>query len=255
VYQQPAPLDADATKEQKDAFEKELAIYQASKQVITVKEGKDTKSLTPIAVVWRNGVAAPLYDTDVARAKKGSDKEGWAYPAPHVQWAKENSDKFLQWIGVPVVVRWAASKVKQIAQSLAEEACDDLRNQDGNIVHYMVKGKPSDDAKPDYTTFDLGAFLELMADLSPRSETLSEINEAIMTLVEEMSNLDLDEYQKKFGDVEGAVRFKQDFSNLRSQAASYKQAKDKKKRHKTTTSLEDGSVSGDTAVGAVEQTA
>lgn len=245
-YPQPYPLPEGATSEQQAEYDKALGLYKASQQVITVKEGKDTKTITPVAAVWRNGIAVPLYATDVARAKKGSDKEGWAYPAPHVQWAKENAQAFFSWIGAPVLVRWAASKVKQIAQNLAEEACQDLKDSAGNIQYYMVKGKPTEDAKPDYTTFDINAFLDLMADLSPRSETLADINEAIYALAEEMTNLDITEYiTAASGDaVAGVAAYKKDMDNLKTQVMSYKSAKDKKKRHKTTT-LEEGASNGE----------
>ncbi len=230
----PHPLAHDATKEQKEEHEKALALHNAMKQTITVKEDKDVKVLKPIAAVYRNGIAAPLYETDIARVKAGSDKAGLTYPSIHLQWAKDHTSEFLQWLGNAVSIRWCVSKLKGVAQNLMEEACDDLRGPDGKIQYYMIKGKPSDDAKPDYSTFSATAFLELMEDLSPRSETLAEINAAIMDIVNQMSELEVMDYIAKYGPTEGPQLYSTAMLKLKHDAQSYKSAKEKKKRHKTT---------------------
>lgn len=245
----PGELHPQANKEQQEAHAKQLALHNAMKQTINVKEGKDVKTLTPIAAVYRNGVAAPLYATDIERVKEGSDKKGLAYPCVHIQWAKDHAQEFLQWIGIPTVVRWASSKLKGVAQNLLEEACDDLKDVAGNVVYYVVKGKRSDDPKPDYSTFDINNYLELMEDLSPRSETLVEINNAILGLVEEMVNLDLDSFVTKYGPERGIAEYGVALKAIKQQVESYKLAKDKKRRHKTT-SLAEGADTDSTTESA-----
>lgn len=230
----PHPLAHDATKEQKEEHEKALALHNAMKQTITVKEDKDVKVLKPIAAVFRNGIAAPLYETDIARVKAGSDKAGLTYPSIHLQWAKDHTSEFLQWLGNATSIRWCVSKLKGVAQALMEEACDDLRGPDGKIIYYQSKGKNTDDAKPDYQTFNPKAFLDLMEDLSPRSETLAEINAAIMDIVNQMSELEVMEYIAKYGSEEGPKLYSEAMKKLKHDAQSYKSAKEKKKRHKTT---------------------
>lgn len=235
----PGELTTPDDPKAKEVHEKALRLHKASLQTITVKQDKDTVVLHPIAAVDRNGVAAPLYETDIARAKPGSDKYGFVYPSLHIQWAKNNPKEFLQWLGEATAVRWLNSKAKAVFQNLADEACSDLI-VDGKPQYYMVKGKPTDEVKPDYTTFNLDEFLALAEDLSPRSETLAEINSALYSLAEEMSNLDIDTFLAKYSDqVQAITEFKNAQLTIRNQMISYKTAADKKRHHKAT-DLADG---------------
>lgn len=205
-------------------------IATAVKAQITVKEGKDVKVLKPVTAVVRNGVALPLFETDIERAK--GEKVGVTYLAPHAQWVKDNTALFIQWLGDVIVRRWCASKIKNVLQGLNEEACADLVDKEGNIVFYPNKNPKIKEPKPDYQQFSLQEYVDLVEELSPRSETLVEINEAIISLANELAELDPDAYAAT---PEGNAAYRKDRLAIKSQIQSYMLAKDKKKRHKAET--------------------
>jgi hypothetical protein len=190
---------------------------------INVKEGKDVKTLSPITAVVRNGVALPLFYTDMERAK--GDKAGVAYLAPHPQWIKDNTPTFLTWLGDVIIRRWCGSKIKNVLQGLNEEACADL------VVDGVVQLYPNKNPKPDYQQFDIQEYVDLVEELSPRSETVAEINEQLKSLANELADLN-DEDFKTIEEFRAAKLV------LKNQIKSYILALDKKKRHKAETLTE-----------------
>lgn len=220
------PIDTENTivmqTSAKSNTDMQQLITNAMKVKLNVKEGKETKVLEPITAVVRNGVALPLFTTDMDRAK--GDKAGIAYLAPHPQWIKDNTPTFLVWLGDVIIRRWCGSKIKNVLQGLNEEACADLV-VDGVVQLYPNKNPKIKEPKPDYTQFDIQEYVDLVEELSPRSETLAEINEQITQLASDLADLN-DEDFKTIEEFRAAKLI------LKNQIKSYILARDKKKRHK-----------------------
>lgn len=137
----------------------------------------ETAQQTPVAVITRNGIDLPLFETEIKRA--GEDKKGVKYPAPDKKWLAQNLDKVTQWIGPDQIASWVNGKLKQQFQGLFEEACE-----------------PKDPTKPDgdvdYATFNLEDFIKLATELSPRGESMNDLKDRQADLLAQMIELDMD---------------------------------------------------------------
>jgi hypothetical protein len=189
----------------------------------------EEKAPEPLFYSEKNGVKVPFFSTKFQRAGEDSGKQGLEYPAPDIDWALENMQAFITYVGVKSALTAILAKVKQNAQAVFEASCPPKVD--------TSTGQPIlDDGEtvPDYELFDLTKFQKQIVEGTISSESKAELEEKQKDLMARLLKVSMGHAMLTHATPEQAAKYKDAVLELKGDIELTKIQIEKKKRVRKT---------------------